>query len=90
VCIRPIPEVPHENFVSIFQREKRERIFSKQLSEMKVRILAMIMCQSSKLYPIKNLTVRSTIFPHRNIRKHTWTYPDEPMHIQIDHVFIYS
>jgi hypothetical protein len=32
----------------------------------------------------KNLTVKSTMFPH----KFTWTSPDEKTHNQIDHIFI--
>jgi hypothetical protein len=34
----------------------------------------------------KNLTVKSTMFPHRNIRKVTWTSPDGRTHNQIDSV----
>jgi hypothetical protein len=37
---------------------------------------------------LKNVIVKGTAFPHRYIRKHTWTSPDGVTHNQIDHFLI--
>jgi len=37
---------------------------------------------------LKNLVVKSTMFPHQNIHKYTWTCTDGKTHNQIDHVLI--
>jgi hypothetical protein len=37
----------------------------------------------------ENLTLKSTMFTHHNIHKHTWTSPDWNTHIQIDNFLIY-
>jgi hypothetical protein len=36
----------------------------------------------------KNLTVKSTIFPHRNIHTYTWTSADGKTHNQINHFLV--
>jgi len=36
----------------------------------------------------KNFVVKSTMFPHRNSHKYTWTSPDGKTHNQTDHILI--
>jgi hypothetical protein len=36
----------------------------------------------------KNLTFKSTMFPHSNINKYTCTSPDGKTHDQIDHILV--
>jgi hypothetical protein len=36
----------------------------------------------------KDLIVKSTMFPHHNINKYTWTPPDGKIHNQIDLILI--
>jgi hypothetical protein len=36
----------------------------------------------------KNLIFKSTMFPHRNIHKYTWTSLDGKPHNQIDHILV--
>jgi len=35
-----------------------------------------------------NLVVKSTMFPHRNIHKYTWTSPDRKTHNQVEYILI--
>ena len=36
----------------------------------------------------KSVVVKTTMFPHRNFHKYTWTSPDGKTHNQIDHILI--
>jgi len=41
-----------------------------------------------KFATTKNLVAKSTMFPHQNIQRYTWTSPDGKTHKQIDHILI--
>jgi len=36
----------------------------------------------------KKILVKSMMFHHQNIHKHSWTSPDGKTHSQVDHIFI--
>jgi len=36
----------------------------------------------------KNLIVKNVMFPHQNIHKYTWTFPDGKTYNQIRHILI--
>jgi len=66
-----------------------EGIFSNQELGMRVYIrIVMIMVLECKRGHIKNLAVKSTLFPHRNFHKYTWNSLDEKTHNKIDHILI--
>jgi len=37
---------------------------------------------------LKNLVVKSPMFPHQNVNRYTWTSPDGKTHNQIGHILI--
>jgi endonuclease/exonuclease/phosphatase family metal-dependent hydrolase len=43
---------------------------------------------SSKFATFKNLSVKSTMFPHHIIHKHTWTFPAGKPYNQTDHILL--
>jgi hypothetical protein len=50
--------------------------------------LVMIMELRVNFATFKNFVLKSTTFPHHNIYKYTWAFPEGKMHSQIDHVLI--
>ena len=67
-----------------------EKIVSNRQLGMRVYIrIAMIMgVRVVNVATSKNLVVKSTMFPHRDIHKHIWTSPDGKTHNQINHILI--
>jgi hypothetical protein len=64
----------------------REDISNQQLGMRVFAKLVMIMdLRVVNFATSKNLIVKSTMFPHRNIHKVTWTSPVRKTHNQIDH-----
>jgi len=66
-----------------------ERIFSdRQLGiRVYIRIFNYNGVRTVAFATSKNLVVKSTIFPHRNIHKYTWTSPDGKTHNNIGHIY---
>jgi hypothetical protein len=64
----------------IFKTEIRNEILHEISTDYEVRAVNFVTC--------KTLTVKSTMFPHRNIHKYTWTSQDGKTHNQIDHILI--
>jgi len=66
----------------------RERILSNRQLGMIFYIRIVISFRIVNFAASKNLVVKSTIFQHRNINTHTWTFPDGKIHKEIDHTLI--
>ena len=66
-----------------------ERIFSNKQLQMRVHQDCNENCvRIMNFATSKNLVVKSTMFPHRNIHKYTWTSLDGKTHNQTDHTLI--
>jgi hypothetical protein len=70
-------------------KEGRENIFKPTIGNESLHEIS-----NDNLVRIVNLTtskilvIKSTMFPHRKIHKHNWTYPERNTHNQIDHILI--
>jgi hypothetical protein len=62
----------------IFKQTTGDKSLHENSNDKGVRVVNFSTC--------KNLTVKNTMFPHRNIHKYTWTSPDGKTHNQVDHI----
>ncbi|PNF41609.1 hypothetical protein B7P43_G10463 [Cryptotermes secundus] len=83
------PKYPMKILLGDFKAKVGKTFSSQQLGMRVCMKLVMIMeLRVVNFATSKNLTVKSTMFPHRNIHKFTWTSPDGKIHNQIDHILI--
>jgi hypothetical protein len=84
--VRSTPSVSHEHFnakvgrENIFQPTVGTKSVHPESNDNGIRLV--------NFTTSKNLMVKSTKFPHRNIQMYTWTSPDGITHIKIDHVLV--
>jgi hypothetical protein len=64
----------------IFKQTNKNGSFYKIGNDNKVRVVNFAIFQ--------NLIMKSTIFPHHNINRFTWTSPNGKTHNKIDHILI--
>ena len=75
-----MPQVQYRKFWKSMDGEIGQESLHQDSNDNGVRLV--------KFATSKNLVVKSTMFPHRNIHKYTWTSPDGKTHNQIDHILI--
>jgi hypothetical protein len=80
ICIHPSLS---GTLVSQSEGQTKAEELEKGLTEMEGTMTNVWSCEHTG--SSKNLTVKSTMFRHRNIHKFTWTSPDGKAHEQIDH-----
>jgi hypothetical protein len=71
-------DVFHIGKVDIFKLTIRNKSSHKTSNNNGVRVVNFVTC--------KDLVVKSTMLPHRNIHKYTWTSSETKTHNQIDHI----